>query len=110
MQDVEQAAAGVADGRDDALQAALAVVFDDDAGVGREVGAEVGIDRVGIGDGHRHAVVDETPGQRAAFDEELDVEGARQDPVQGPNDQLVLTDGQRTHNGRLYESRAADRH
>ena len=98
VQDVEQAAAGVADRRDDPLQAALAVVLDDDAGVGREVGAEVGIDPLGVGDGRRHAVVNETPSQRAAFDEELDVEGAREDAVQGPDDQLVLTDGQRAHN------------
>ena len=75
-----------------------AVVFDDDAGVGREVRAEVGIDALGIGDGRRHAVVNETSSERAAFDQELDVEGAREDPMQGPNDQLVLTDGQRAHN------------
>ena len=49
VQDVEQAAAGVADGGDDPLQAALAVVFDDDAGVRREVGAEIGIHALGIG-------------------------------------------------------------
>ena len=48
------------------------------------------------------AVFDETPGQRAALDQELEIEGAGEDPVQGPDDQLVLTDGQRTHNGRLY--------
>ena len=103
VQHVEQAAAGVADGGDDALQPALAVVFDDDAGVGREVGAEVGIDPLGIGDGRRHAVVDETPSQRAAFDQELDVEGAREHPVQGPDDQLVLTDGQRAHNPSIIQ-------
>ncbi len=107
VQDVEQAAAGVADGRDDALQAAPAVVLDDDAGVGREVGAQVGVDATRIGDGGRHAVIDETPSERAAFDQELDVEGPRQNAMQGPDDQLVLTDGQRTHNRTLYESRAA---
>ena len=98
VQHVEQAAAGVADRRDDPLQAASAVVFDDDAGVGREVGADVGIDALGVGDGDGDAVVDETPSQRAALDQELDVESAREHPVQRPDDQLVLTDGQRTHN------------
>ena len=43
---VQQAAAGVANGGDDSLQAAPAVVFDDDAGVRRDVGAQVGVDRV----------------------------------------------------------------
>ena len=98
---VDEAAARVANGRDDALEAALAGVLDDDAGVRREVRAEVGIDSRRIGDGHRHAVVDETPSQRTAFDQELDLKSARQDPVERPNDQLVLTDGQRTHSGRL---------
>ena len=101
VQDVQQAAAGVADGRDDPLQAALAGVFDDDAGVGREVGAQIGIDPLGVRHRRGHAVVDETTGERAAFDEELDVEGTRENAVQGPNDQLVLTDGQRAHSQRL---------
>ncbi len=57
VEHVDEAAPRVANGRDDALEAALAGVLDDDAGVGREVGAEVGIDPRRIGDGHRHAVV-----------------------------------------------------
>ena len=68
LEHVDEAAAGVADGRDHALQAAAAVVFDDDAGVGAQVGAEVGIDAFGVGHRDRHPVVDETPSQRAIFD------------------------------------------
>ncbi len=101
VQQVEQAAAGVADRGDDPFQAAPAVVLDDDAGVGREIGAQIGIDPLGIGDGGRNAVVDETPGQRTALDEKLDVEGAREDAMKRPDDQLVLTDGQRAHNRRF---------
>ena len=104
VQDVEQAPAGVPNGGDDALQAAAAVVLDDDAGVGGDVGAQVGIDPSGIGDRRRYAVVDETSSQRAALDQELDLEGTRQHPVQRPDDQLVLADGQRAHNRRLYEA------
>ena len=39
-QHVDQRAAGVPDGFEDLLEAAAAVVFDDDAGAGREVGLE----------------------------------------------------------------------
>ncbi len=83
------------------LRLRRAVVLDDDAGVRGQVGAQVGVDPSGIGDRGGHTVVDQTPGQRAALDEELDLEDARQHPVQGPNEQLVLTDGERTHNTSL---------
>src|SRR6185436_5144117 len=74
---VEQRAAGVADGGDDLLEALFPVVFDDDEGGGGEVGADVRVELAGIGDGRRNAVVNETSGQRAAFDEELHLEGTR---------------------------------
>jgi hypothetical protein len=90
VQDVEQAAAGVADRRDDAFQAAPAGVFDDHAGVRRDVGAEVRIDAARVGDRRRHAVVHQPPCEWAAFDQELDVEGPGQHAVQRSNDQLVL--------------------
>ena len=98
VEHVQQAAAGVADGGDDFLQAATAVALDDDAGVRRDVGAEVGVDPLGIADGRRNPVVDESSSERAALDEELDVESSRQHPMQQSDDQLVLADGQRAHN------------
>ena len=98
VEDVDEAAAGVADGRDDALERSLAVVFEDDAGGRREVGADVGIHAAGIGHRHRDAVVHQAPSHRAALDEELDLEGARQHPVERADDELVLTDGERAHN------------
>jgi hypothetical protein len=52
----------------------------------------------GIAHGGRDAGVGETAGERTAFDEKLDLENARQHAMQGPDDQLVLADGQRTHN------------
>ncbi len=98
LQDVDQAAARVADGTHDALEAAAPVVFDDDAGRGAEVRAKVGIEPGRIGDRNGHAFVDQTPREGPVLDQELHVERAGENPMQGPDDQLVLTDGQRTHN------------
>ena len=44
-EDVDERAAGVPDGLENLLQALPAVVLDDDAGAGREVGLDVGIGR-----------------------------------------------------------------
>src|SRR5690606_37689606 len=92
---------------DDALQAASAIVLDDDARIWSEIDPEIGVDTFWISDGCCHTVVDETPSQRAALDQKFDLEHTRQDPVKGPDDQLVLTDGQRTHSSTLYGSSLA---
>ena len=107
VQDVEQAAAGIADRADDLLQAAPAVVLDDDAGARGEIGAKVGIDALRVSHRRSHPVVDETSSQRATLDEKLDLEDARKNPMEGSNDQLVLTDGQRSHNSHYTGVRAA---
>ena len=90
---VDERAAGVADRFEDLLEAAAAVVFDDDAGAGAEVGLEVGVGAAGIADGDADAGVVETPGERPALDDEFDFEAGQQDFVEHPDDQLVLTDG-----------------
>ena len=93
VQHVEQAASGITNRADDLLETAPAVIFEDDAGVWSEIDTQVGIYPLGIGNGRSNAVVDETPSQGAAFDQELDLEHARQNPVKGSDNQLVLTDG-----------------
>ncbi len=106
---VDQRAAGIADRVEDLLQAAAAVVFDDDAGAGAEVGLDEGVGAPRIAGGGLDAGVVETPRQRAALDDEFDLEAGQQDFVEHPDDQLVLTDGETPHqiiNPRLY-ARAA---
>ena len=93
VQDVEQAAARVANRGYDSFQALFAGVLDDDAGAGREIRADVGIHATDVRDGCRHPVFNETPGKWPAFDKELNVERPRENAMQGPDDQLVLTDG-----------------
>ena len=73
-----------------AFQTALAGVLDDDAGVGAQIGADVGVHALGIGDRGRDPVLDQAPRERAALDQELDIERALQHAVQGPDDKLVL--------------------
>ena len=51
VEHVDQRAAGVADRRQHLLDAAAAVVFDDEAGAGGDVGFEVGVDPPGIAGG-----------------------------------------------------------
>ena len=91
-EDVDQRAAGVANRFENLLQAALAVVFDDDAGAGADVGLEVGVGAPGIADRHRHARLVQTAGERPVLDDELDLEAGQQDLVEHPDDQLVLAD------------------
>ena len=43
------------------------------------------------------AGVVQTPRQRPAFDDELDLEAGQQDFVEHPDDQLVLADGETPH-------------
>jgi hypothetical protein len=93
VQDIEQAAARIADGADDTFEPAAPVVFDNDARIWSEIDPQIGVDPFGVCDGSSYSVVDETPSQWAAFDEKLNIENARQNPVKGPDDQLVLTDG-----------------
>ena len=90
---VDERAAGVADRFENLLQAAAAVVFDDDAGAGAEVGFEVGVGAPGIAGRDVDAGVVEAPRRRTAFDDELDLEAGQQDLVEHPDDQFVLTDG-----------------
>ena len=49
--------------------------------------------RAGIAGVTVHAGVVETPGERPAFDDELDLEAGQQDLVEHPDDQFVLADG-----------------
>ena len=83
----------VANGFQDFLQAAAAVVLDDDARAGAEVGLEVGVGPSGIAGHDVDAGVVEAAGHGAAFNDELHFEAGQQDLVEHPDDQLVLTDG-----------------
>src|SRR5262249_34193589 len=98
-------AARIAHRVDDLLGAPLAVVLDDDAGRGAEVGLQPGVGAARVADGDRHAGVVQAPGEGPLFDDELDLEAGQQDLVEHPDDQLVLTDGQTPHqraNRKLY--------
>ena len=90
---VDQRPAGVANRFEDFPGTAPPVVFDDDAGAGTEVGLDERVGAAGIAGDDVHAGVVETAGERPVFDDELDLEAGRQDFVQHPDDQLVLTDG-----------------
>jgi hypothetical protein len=98
VEQVQQAAAGVADGSHDLLQAAAAVALEDDAGVGSDVGAEVGVDAFRVADGRRDSIIGESSSEGPALDKELDFESRRQHPMQQSDDQLVLANCQRAHN------------
>ena len=74
-----------------------AVVFDDEAGAGGDVGFEVGVDAPRIAGGRFDPGVVEAPGERPAFDEEVDLEAGEQDGVQRSDDELVLADGEDAH-------------
>ena len=89
---VDQRAARVAHGLQHALQAPAAVVFDDDAGAGTDVGLEIGVRAPGVTYGYRHAGDGEAARERPILDDELDLEARQQDLVEHPDDQFVLTD------------------
>jgi hypothetical protein len=94
---VHEDAARVAHGIEDLLEAAFAIVLDDDAGAGAEIGFDegVGAPRIAYGDGD--AGVMQAPGERLALDDEFDLEAGQQDFVEHPDDQFVLTDGETPH-------------
>jgi len=92
-QHVDERATGIAHGFENLLQAAAAVVFDDDAGAGCQIGFEVGFRAARVAGHHMHAGVMQAPGGRFALDDELHVEAGQQDFVEHPDDQLVLADG-----------------
>ena len=94
---VDQRAAGVADGLEHLLEALPAVVFDDDAGAGREVGFDIGVRPAEIAGGHVQPAVVEAAGKRLALDQELDFEAGQQDLIEHPDGQLRLTDGETPH-------------
>ena len=48
-------------------------------------------------DGKKQAIRYFAAGERAVLDDELDLEAGQQDFVEHPDDQLVLTDGQTSH-------------
>ena len=72
-------------------------------GRGVEIGAEVGVHPRRVRDGDRRSVLNQSSGEGTVLDQELDIESAGEDPVEGPNDQLVLTDGQRVHRPPIIE-------
>ena len=78
---------------DDLLDAAPAVVFDDEAGARGDVGFEVGVDAPRVAGGDLDPGVVEAAGERPAFDEEVDLEAWEQDGIQRADEQFVLADG-----------------
>ena len=94
---VDQRAARVPDRFENLLEALAAVVFDDDAGAGREVGLEIGVGAPEVAAGDVEPAVVQAAGERLAFDEELDFEAGQQDLVEHPDGQLGLADGETPH-------------
>ena len=90
---VDQRSAGVAHGLENLARAAAAVVFDDDAGAGSEVGLEEGVGAAGVAGNHVDVGVVQSTGEGPVLDDELDLEPGQQDLVEHPDDQLVLADG-----------------
>jgi hypothetical protein len=90
VKNVEEAAAGVPDRRHNLLQSRSAILFDDDAGVGRQVRAQIRIHAFGIGHRRRHAIVDQPLGEGTTLHQELDLERPGEHAVQSSDDQLVL--------------------
>ena len=93
VQQVDQRAARIAHRRDDLLHAAAGVVFDDEAGARGDIGFEVGVDPPRIAGDDLNAGVVQPPGERAAIDEEIDLEAGEQDGIQRADEQFVLADG-----------------
>ena len=89
---VDQRAARVARGLENLARAAAAVVFDDDAGAGSEVGLEEGVGAAGVADNHVDVGVVQSTSEGAVLNDELDLEPREQDLVEHPDDQLVLAD------------------
>ena len=86
MKRVDQRATGIANGFDGLLDCAFAAVLDDEAGVGGDVGFEVGIDASGVAGYHLDPGVVETAGEGPAFDKEVDLEARQEHLVERPDD------------------------
>ena len=97
MDDVSECAAGVADGGEDLLDAALAVVFDEKAGGGGDIGLEIGVDPARIADFYVETRVVQPSCERPAFDKEVQLEAGPQHVVERANDEFVLTDANDAH-------------
>src|SRR5262249_53084590 len=91
-QDVEERATRVADGLEDLLQAAPAVVFDDDAGARTDVRLDPGFSDAWISGSDGDPGFVEPSRQGSVFDDEFDLEPGQQDLVEHPDDELVLAD------------------
>ncbi len=89
-EDVDERPSRVADRLDHLRQIFPAAVLDDDAGLRRDVGLQVGVGplRVAGQDGQIGSL--KLARERAALDQELDLDAGRQDLVEHPDDQLVL--------------------
>ena len=89
-EDVDERSSRVADRLDHFRQIFPAGVLDDDAGLRRDVGLQVGVGPLGIADQDRQIRSLELARERAVFDQKLDLDTGRQDLVEHPDDQLVL--------------------
>ena len=94
---VDERPAGVADRFENLAQALPAVVLDDDAGAGREVGLEIGVGAPEVAGGDVQTAVVQAARERLAFDQELDFEAGQQDLVEHPDRQLRLADRETPH-------------
>src|SRR5262245_49284954 len=108
-EDVDERAAAVAHRFEDFPGIAPAVVLDNRARAGAEIGLDPGLRPAGVADRDRDVVFLEAPRQGPLLDDELDLEAGQQDFVEHPDDQFVLTDGQTPHqraNPPLYAGNA----
>src|SRR5258707_536034 len=76
---VAQGARGVGNRLENLLQAAAAVVLDDDAGARADVGLEIGVGAARIATADRDARLVDAAGERPVLDDELDLEARMQD-------------------------------
>jgi hypothetical protein len=94
-------AAGGANGLDDFSEGTAAVVFNDDAGGGSEVGADVGIDTLRIAYAEAEAFAVEAPPQGGAFHKDVQLVAGGDDRVEQPHHQLGMTDRETPHQAGL---------
>jgi hypothetical protein len=86
VEGIDQRSPRIADRFDGFLDAALACVLDDEAGVGGDVGLEVGVDPFRIAGDHLDPAVVETAGEGPAFDKEVNLEARQEHLVERPDD------------------------
>ncbi len=96
-EDVDERAARIANGLDHLVQVLPAGVFDDDAGLGGDVGLQVGVRALHVAGRHGQAGSLELARERAALDQELHLDAGGQDLVEHPDHQFVLANGQTPH-------------